>query len=97
MSVLRLNRKHTTLYQDIGLLLEVVQVMRWELEWKMEKEMELEVVNVWNNRLIGDLSQPEAQRHTFLAARTVKRAASLLPAGLLGPVTLEFTRTIGIE
>ncbi|MEK7781623.1 MAG: glycosyl hydrolase [Verrucomicrobiota bacterium] len=78
----------------------------WLAPWRVDvttalkpgvNDLELEVVNVWNNRLIGDLSQPEAQRHTFLAARTVKRAASLLPAGLLGPVTLEFTRTIGIE
>ncbi len=53
-----------------------------------DNELEIEVVNVWNNRLVGDLAKPADQRSTFLLAPTVKANAPLLPAGLLGPVTL---------
>jgi hypothetical protein len=51
-------------------------------------ELEVEVVNVWNNRLVGDQSLPRDQRRTFLLAPTVNPDAPLLSAGLLGPVTL---------
>jgi hypothetical protein len=50
--------------------------------------IEIDVINVWNNRIVGDLALPEAERSTFLAASTVKKDAPLLPAGLLGPVSL---------
>lgn len=50
--------------------------------------LDVDVINVWNNRIVGDLALPEAQRVTFLAAATVKKDAPLVPAGLLGPVTL---------
>jgi hypothetical protein len=52
-------------------------------------ELEIEVINVWNNRLVGDQSLPADQRHTFLLAPTVSSDAPLLPAGLLGPVTMQ--------
>jgi hypothetical protein len=50
--------------------------------------LEIDVVNAWNNRLVGDVDLPSAQRQTFLAVPTVKRNAPLLPAGLQGPVTI---------
>jgi hypothetical protein len=50
--------------------------------------LDLEIINVWNNRLAGDAALPPAQRRTFLLAPTVKANAPLLPAGLLGPVRL---------
>ncbi len=56
-----------------------------------ENTLEVEVVNVWNNRLVGDAALPAEQRQTFLLAPTLKRDAPLLPAGLLGPVTLSYT------
>ena len=37
---------------------------------------------------MGDQASPIDQRHTFLLTPTVKRDAPLLPAGLLGPVTI---------
>jgi hypothetical protein len=53
-----------------------------------ENTLEVEVVNVWNNRLVGDAALPLAQRRTFLAVSAVKPGAPLLPAGLLGPVSV---------
>jgi hypothetical protein len=53
--------------------------------------LEIEVINPWNNRLVGDLALLPAERRTFLSLATVKANAPLLPAGLLGPVTLRTT------
>ena len=52
-----------------------------------ENSLEIEVVNLWPNRLIGDKYLPAARKFT----RTnipLKDDAQLLPSGLLGPVTL---------
>ncbi|WP_343700018.1 glycosyl hydrolase [Chitinophaga sp.] len=49
--------------------------------------LEIEVVNLWPNRLIKDAALPPEQRltHTNIA---FKSDAPLLPSGLLGPVTI---------
>ena len=57
--------------------------------------LEIEVVNAWNNRLVGDQTVPAGMRRTFLLAPTVKKGSPLLPAGLLGPVTVQ--RTVEIQ
>ncbi|HEY0945503.1 MAG TPA: glycosyl hydrolase [Opitutaceae bacterium] len=68
----------------------------WTAPWRVEitraaqprgNLLEIDVVNLWPNRLIGDKYLPRAQRLT----RTnipLKDDARLLPSGLLGPVTL---------
>jgi hypothetical protein len=56
--------------------------------------LEVEVVNTWHNRLVGDKALPAAERHTYLTADTVAKNAPLLPAGLLGPVTLQPVRVL---
>ncbi|MBE0536478.1 MAG: glycoside hydrolase family 2 [Phycisphaerae bacterium] len=56
--------------------------------------LEVEVVNAWNNRLAGDQALPEEQRHTSLLAPTVSKGAPLLPAGLLGPVTIQTVKGV---
>ncbi|MBP7937767.1 MAG: hypothetical protein KA354_24270, partial [Phycisphaerae bacterium] len=70
----------------------------WMAPWRMEitsavrpgkNILEVEVVNPWNNRLAGDAALPQAQRRTFIAVPAVHHTAPLLPAGLLGPVTLQ--------
>lgn len=58
--------------------------------------LEIEVTNVWNNRLVGDLNLPQEQRRTHLQAPTVNKNAPLLPAGLLGPVRLLYSTQITI-
>jgi hypothetical protein len=49
-------------------------------------ELEIEVVNTWNNRLVGDRALPADKRQTFLAKDTLPKNAPLQPAGLIGPV-----------
>lgn len=50
-------------------------------------EIKIEVVNAWVNRLIGD-EQPGASRITFADVKPYKADSSLLPSGMLGPVTV---------
>jgi hypothetical protein len=68
----------------------------WTAPWRVEitsavkpgtNLLEIEVVNLWPNRLIGDAALPAEQRLT----RTnipFKSDAPLLSSGLLGPVTI---------
>jgi hypothetical protein len=49
-----------------------------------ENKLEIEVVNLWPNRLVGDSKLPAEQRRT----RTNIPAKSVLSAGLLGPVQI---------
>lgn len=51
-------------------------------------KLEIEVTNTWANRLIKDHSLPEAERITNTEAPYRLEGKPLLPAGLLGPVTL---------
>jgi hypothetical protein len=50
--------------------------------------LDVDVVNTWNNRLAGDAALPVEERHTSITAPTVNKNSPLLPAGLIGPVTL---------
>jgi len=52
-------------------------------------ELEIEVVNLWPNRLIGDARLPPEQRRTATNVQTITKDSPLLPAGLLGPVTVQ--------
>ena len=56
--------------------------------------LEVDVVNTWNNRLAGDAALPAEQRYTSVTAETVKKNAPLLPAGLIGPVTLQAVESV---
>ena len=51
--------------------------------------LEIEVTNVWNNRLIGDQNSAPEDRitRTNMSAKFNPKSP-LLPSGLLGPVTL---------
>ncbi len=70
----------------------------WLAPWRVDittaarpgiNTLEIDIVNAWNNRLVGDVDLPSAKRQTFLSVETLPRDAPLLPAGLFGPVTLE--------
>jgi hypothetical protein len=50
--------------------------------------LEIEVVNFWPNRIIGDQSLPEAQRLTRTNIRKLTAGTPLMPSGLLGPVRI---------
>ncbi len=49
--------------------------------------LQVRVVNLWVNRLIGD-QHPNARQYTFTARNPYKATSPLLPAGLLGPVRI---------
>jgi len=51
--------------------------------------LEIDVVNLWPNRLIGDQRLPEDKRFTRTNVRKFKMDTPLLDSGLQGPVTLQ--------
>jgi hypothetical protein len=57
-----------------------------------ENTLEIEVVNTWANRLIGDSRLPEKDRKTWTAFHNSKPADPLEPSGLLGPVIITSVR-----
>jgi hypothetical protein len=69
----------------------------WTAPWRIhtadalrakDNLLEIDVVNLWPNRLIGDAALPPEKRLTRTNVQ-VERNAPLLPSGLLGPVTLQ--------
>jgi len=54
-----------------------------------ENRLRVEVTNTWRNRLVADQALPEPQRLTWTSASaSLVEGQPLLPAGLLGPVTV---------
>ena len=77
----------------------------WTAPWRVEitdavkptgNRLQIDVVNLWPNRLIGDAALPESQR----IARThvvFRPDQPLLPSGLLGPVTVQTAETAAVK
>ncbi|HTN35593.1 MAG TPA: hypothetical protein VL053_00880, partial [Arachidicoccus sp.] len=68
----------------------------WTAPWRVDitgllqnkdNLLEIEVINQWPNRLIGDAALPKEQRLTNTNI-AFKKDAPLLPSGLLGPVRI---------
>jgi hypothetical protein len=81
-------------------------VTLWHAPWQVDvtsavrpggNELEITVVNAWRNRLAGDAALPPEKRLTYLSAATVGQGTPLLPAGLLGPVTLRTSEVIEVR
>jgi len=53
-----------------------------------ENQIEIEVVNLWVNCLIGDSRLPVNERKTWLATNSFKPDNKLEPSGLIGDVEL---------
>ncbi|MBN2294151.1 MAG: hypothetical protein JXM70_17120, partial [Pirellulales bacterium] len=79
--------------RDLGVL--------WCPPWKVDvtgllkptgNELEIDIINVWANRIIGDASLPEDKRRTWTSSTgglsNLKPTHKLSPSGLRGPVTL---------
>jgi len=69
----------------------------WTAPWRVEitatvkptgNRLEIDVVNLWPNRLIGDAGLPPEKRLTRTNITKFKKDSLLLESGLLGPVTL---------
>jgi len=54
-----------------------------------ENKLEIEVVNIWRNRLIKDKMLPEDQRYTWTVVEDIREGEEPHVSGLLGPVTVE--------
>jgi len=53
-----------------------------------ENKLEIDVVNFWPNRIIGDASLPPDRRFTQTNIRNLKANTPLMESGLLGPVRI---------
>jgi hypothetical protein len=53
-----------------------------------DNELEIQMVNLWPNRMIGDQKLPESQRITWASVAPYKAGDPLLPSGLIGPVRI---------
>jgi hypothetical protein len=51
--------------------------------------IEIDVTNLWPNRLIGDAQDPNGKRYTWTNIRKYTKDSPLLPSGMLGPVRIE--------
>ncbi len=70
----------------------------WCAPWRVEvpagllkaqgNELEIEIANLWCNRLIGDAGLPPEKRIAWTTWNPFKPGDALLPSGLLGPVEL---------
>ena len=70
----------------------------WTAPWQVDiskavkpagNTLEIDVVNLWINRLVGDSSQPADKRLTWTTYNHYRPNSPLLPSGLLGPVILK--------
>ena len=73
----------------------------WTAPWKIDisnyvsngkNTLEVEVVNLWVNRMVGDSKLPLEKRPTWLANNYFYPTQPLEPSGLLGPVTIQKVR-----
>ena len=73
----------------------------WTAPWQIDitkyvssgnNTVEIEVVNLWVNRMIGDSKLPLKDRPTWLANNYFNATDPLHPSGLLGPVKIKFIK-----
>jgi hypothetical protein len=54
-----------------------------------ENNLQVKVINLWPNRIIGDLQSGVTKKYTWCSYNGYKASSPLLPSGLLGPVKIE--------
>ncbi len=69
----------------------------WTAPWRLDitdvlrsrgNRLEIDVINLWPNRMIGDAALPPERRYTRTNLTVYRADAPLRPSGLLGPVRL---------
>jgi hypothetical protein len=60
-----------------------------------KNDLEIDIVNLWPNRLVGDDLLPPEKKFTKTNVRKFTKDFPLYPSGLLGPVTLEWAAMPG--
>jgi hypothetical protein len=60
-------------------------------------DLEIKVVNLWPNRLIGDSTLPREQQLTITNIHHFTKTSQLLPSGLLGPVKVLAAQPPAVE
>jgi hypothetical protein len=79
--------------QDLGVLwtkpfkVNVTSVLK-----KTGNQLEIDVVNLWPNRLIGDAFLSDSEKFTSTNIRKFTTASQLLPSGLIGPVQIQINQ-----
>jgi hypothetical protein len=58
-------------------------------------ELEIDVANLWPNRLIGDQALPAEKRVSWTTWNPYKKDSALMPSGLLGPVRVMEIERLG--
>lgn len=48
--------------------------------------VEIKVINLWVNRIVGDMQPDQVKKYTYTAQQFYRADSPLLPSGLLGPV-----------
>ena len=75
--------------QDLGVVwCDPWQVDMTEAIRKKDNRLEIDVANLWPNRLIGDQALPPEKRVSWTTLKPYRADSPLLPSGLLGPVSL---------
>ncbi len=84
MARVRLNRR------DLGMV--------WCSPWRVDitdavnhgrNDLEIEVSNLWVNRLIGDADLPPAKQISWTTLNPYQANSQLMESGLLGPVSIQ--------
>jgi hypothetical protein len=83
MARVRLNGKDLGVVWAPPFRVEVTSALK-----RTRNELEVEVVNFWPNRIIGDDALPKEQRLTRTNIRKLTRDTALMRSGLMGPVQL---------
>ena len=59
--------------------------------------LEVRVANLWPNRMIGDLTLPEAERFTWSSYQPFTKDSPLPKSGLLGPVRIQTAQIVTLQ
>lgn len=62
-----------------------------------QNHLEVQVANLWPNRMIGDAALPREQRFTWSSYEPFNPDSPLPESGLLGPVRIQTERAVGLR